>query len=304
MQFVPRDFNDDTPGWSRIGREQNQLQADVRRVREYGRAHPMEWVGLRFDNARPVRVIAAFTDHLDIHEQALRSLVEHPRQLAVEREPYSAAQLERIREDLHTRLFEGDQRVAVAVGMTWAKVFVHFRASAELVARELHERYGDALVITVGAMPFPLRAFNCCPPKPEPTLTRDGLELRLVLDQASVPSGDGATGRLVVRNAGHEVVELETGEPTVGVALDRDGQVVGVYSGAIAGVGRLLKLGPGEEGSVSAIVGTASCSSRVGYLLPPGRYSALVPLNVYGPRPPTGEHFDVLVPPPAALVLT
>ena len=59
----------------------------------------------------------------------------------------------------------------------------------------------------------------------------DGVELRLALEQECVPTGHKATGQLVVRAAGATPVDLETGDPMVGMVLDDEGQVVGIYTG-------------------------------------------------------------------------
>lgn len=222
----------------------------------------------------------------------------------MERHPYSAAQLARIRDELEAELFAPDAGLAVSMGLRVGQIDVHLRASAEPVARRLQSRYGDAVKITVGALPYPLRSLDACPPRPEATVGVDGLELRLQMSQESVPSGQDASGRILVRNTGADPLELETGQPMVGVMLDGEDRVVGVYTEAIVGTGLLLHLAPTEEASVPAIVGTASCSSAAGYLLPPGRYSAVVPLEVYGNVPPDGGRIGVLVPPPVPLLLT
>lgn len=182
---------------------------------------------------------------------------------------------------------------------------MHLPATEQERARELHKQHGDTIQIVVGALPYPLRRSDTALTPPRATIVVDGLELQLVLDGVSVPSGSHATGRIIMRNVGSLPIELETGQPMVGMTLDSEaGQVVGVFVGFHQGVGRRVRLGPDQEDAVTAVVGTASCSVDIGYVLPPGPYLAAVPLKVLGDHRPEGRQFGVLVPPPAQLELT
>src|ERR1700729_371234 len=49
---VPRDLE--------LEHEHGKLRGDLEVVRRYGDAHPDAWVGLRFENDPPVRIVALF----------------------------------------------------------------------------------------------------------------------------------------------------------------------------------------------------------------------------------------------------
>ncbi len=305
VELMALPFEDEMREWARLSQEQARLRADLGRVGHYGDAHPEEWVGVWFRNDDPVQIVAAFTGHVSDHERALRALVEHPTLLCVERGAHSGAELRRIFDELNARLFDERPSVATMLGLARTQVSVRLRARAEDLARQLHERYGDALDITLGALPYRPRPCDVCPPPPEDTMAAEELEVRLVLDQAAVASGDDVRGHLRVRNRGATALELLTGLLLVGMVLDDDGRVVGVASGgAVPDLAVSLRLEPGEESSVNALVGTASCSSRFGYLLPPGRYWAVVPFRAAPGEREEGIEFQVLVPPQVPLTLT
>lgn len=300
-----RPFDKSPETWARLSAEQARLSDDTRRVQQYGADHPEDWAGFRFHNDDPVRIVATFTDHLEHHEKALRLVLDHPDLLDVEYHPYSANQQERIRDELKEEMFSSGRTLATGLSSKEGRVCIQLRATAEELAHLLHERYGDVLRITVGALRYPDRQPIGSSSTPQPTITVPGLELRLLLDRESVPSGDDAIGRIVIRNHGAALIDMETGEPMLGSTLDSNQQLVGMSAGGYyVGVGRHLQLEPGETSSVSAVAGTASCSSEIGYLLPSGRYLAVVPLKVYGPLRLVGAKPGVLVPPPAPLVLT
>ncbi len=83
--------------------EQGRLRHDVGVVRAYGEAHPDAWVGLRYENEPSVRIVALFTgDQVQLQEEALRQLVEHPDQLELLWSPFPLTHLEAIKAEIHT----------------------------------------------------------------------------------------------------------------------------------------------------------------------------------------------------------
>ena len=70
----------------------------------------------------------------------------------------------------------------------------------------------------------------------------------------------------------------------VGSLLNSSLEIVGGYSGAIAGTGRTIDLAPRESASIRVIFGTASTREDLGYVLPPGRYWLRVRMRLYRGR--------------------
>jgi hypothetical protein len=87
---------------------------------------------------------------------------------------------------------------------------------------------------------------------------------------------------VTVTNTGGEVVSFESGSPlTALVYMPGTDEVVGIYTGGIAGVGIGAELGPGESIDVDVLGGTASCDPDLGYALPPGDYEVRAPVEQY-----------------------
>ena len=95
-------------------------------------------------------------------------------------------------------------------------------------------------------------------------------------------------GRLVLRNSSPERIgPLDCGQPLIGSLLDSSLEVVGGYSGWVAGTGRVIDLAPGETASFPVIFGTASGREGLGYVVPPGRYWLKVQMRLqHGPGAP------------------
>lgn len=274
------------------------LFSDVAAVQSYGGLYPGTWAGIRLDREGVVQVVvASFTGDIEGHRARLVPLVARPDRLRLRRRPFSERELARVQAEIGT---DGSQRIK-ELGIGDGAVEVALGATAESLAAEWHRRYGDALRITVGNLPYP--------PTTEPwpvveaprsTTTLAGVELRVVLDAPDVATGENLEGRLVLSNRSDTPVPIQSGQPLVGVVV-RPGtdEVVGCFSGAVAGTGWSAVLSPGDEASLRVVVGTASCRLDAGYLLPPGTYEAVVPLRLYGRegRP------DVMVAPPVPITL-
>ncbi len=275
------------------------LGADAAAIVAYGAAHPDTWAGFRYDREGMAHVVvASFTADLEVHRRRLAAVVAHPDRLRLRRLPFTQRELERIRAGIRSGGFDHVKQLGIGDGA----VNVAFVATAEAVAAQWHRRYGDALHIQVGNLAYP--AVTTPGPNreaPTSTITLDEIELSVHLDASEVASGENMAGKLVLHNRGDVPVPIDSGQPLVGMVVrPSTGEVVGGFSGAIAGVGWFAELYPGDEASLSVLVGTASCRPDIGYLLPAGQYEAVVPLRPH--RDDTGR-FDVVVAPPVAITL-
>jgi hypothetical protein len=161
------------------------------------------------------------------------------------------------------------------LGLGWGHVTLRLAATAEDVAAQLAARYGSALEITVGGLPYPLgrRVEHRPAPPPLEPVEMPGLTAEIVLDDTTLRSGTIGWGRVVLRNAGAAEIRVDSEQPLVASLLEvGTGRKVGAFSGAIAGTGWSATLGPGDETSIHLLVGTDSCEPALGYLLPAGGY--------------------------------
>jgi hypothetical protein len=127
-----------------------------------------------------------------------------------------------------------------------------------------------------------------------------GLHLVLQLKHNSVRSGAAFSATVIVDEHGPGRFTMDTGQPLVAVVV-RPGtlQVVGVYSGGIAGTGYSLLLTPGKSGTITTLGGTARCDGGLGSALPPGTYQVIVRVA------PEGRHqYPAYLTPPLTLRVT
>jgi hypothetical protein len=262
--------------FERITGEQARLRADIELVSRYGEEHPEDFGGLMFENGDPVRIVVAFSRNIARHEQALRQQVEHPDCLEVRHQRFSASELEEIRAEVERVAKSRTRQPLMAIGSGFGVVSVRLRPDEEALAAELHGRFGNALELTVGALPYPrARKERHRPPPPAQPTRRviSGLVSRIELDPPEVAAGNTASGRVVLGNTGSEEISLQTGQPLVASLVDPEtGEVVGGYVSAVAGTGLSFRISPGAEARVPLLVGTASYRTELGNALPPGRY--------------------------------
>jgi hypothetical protein len=256
------------------------LRGDFELIVGYGEDHPEAWVGAWFDNEPTVRIVAAFTGDVAQHDAALRPKLRHPGRLIVERRQHSLAGLRRVREEiertLEQRTTQTGRQILTSIGEGKGVIRVTLRADQETLASELAARYGSAVELQVGAFSFPDRRRSHPQPPVRPTLeewTFDGLETSVEVDQMVLEAGDDGHGRLVLRNSSSERIgPLGSGQPLRGSLLNASFEVIGGYSGWIAGTGLIIDLAPGRSASIPVIYGTASAREDLGYAIPPGMY--------------------------------
>jgi hypothetical protein len=269
-------------------REQVELRRDIEAVRRYGESHPEVWVGLHLAwDPPPAHVVATFSDDLEGHETALRALVAFPDRLQVRRTPYPAFRLEEIRAEAHEMAKPTEAGHISGSGVGHGKVRLSLWASQEVLAAELHERYGDAVDLTVGYLHYPdctLLKFDGSPrtlsfPERPPLLPPDVGDVS-VPEELRVTSGHQARSELSLRNCGPEELVLETnGSVTATVVDGNTNERVGSFEGAQTMPLVRYSAKPGTTVQVPLLIGTACLLPRLGFAVPPGEWAIEVVLG-------------------------
>ena len=166
-------------------------------------------------------------------------------------------------------------------------------AWAEAEAGELHGRFGDAVELTVGALPYP-PGRPWPRPVPPPGRPADSLgpeEAGVELDgPAVVRSGHTLRHGLLVRDRSGAGLAIATnGAVTASVVDPGSGEVVGGFSGAQFLPLVTFRVPPAGTERIPLLIGTASFLPRLGYAVPPGTWGLQATLDLVpagsGPRP-------------------
>jgi hypothetical protein len=154
---------------------------------------------------------------------------------------------------------------------------------AVTTAEQLRRQFGDDIELTVGALPYPPRA----QPRPRPATTPppdllDPQEITAELDgPAVVRSGHTLRHGLLVGNLTSQELTIATnGQVTAMVVDPRTGQAVGGYAGFQTLVGIFFRVAAGATKRIPLLIGTASFTPELGYILPPGSWGIQVPLDL------------------------
>ena len=158
---------------------------------------------------------------------------------------------------------------------------------AAATAAELHRQFGDDIELTVGALPYPPGA----QPRPRPTTTPlpdllDSREITVELDgPAVVRSGHTLRHALLVRNLSGRDLQIATNGQVTAVVVDpQTGEVVGGFSGAQALPLVIFRVAAGATEPIPLLIGTASYTPRLGYVVPAGEWGIQATLTL-GPHP-------------------
>jgi hypothetical protein len=261
------------------GRRQNDLHEDVVAIREYAKRFPDTWTGLKYDGDR---LVVLFTDP-DAHRHQIGALVAHPDRVDVHAAKRSDREVQAIVAKVADRLQSSAGRW-FSYGPHLDVVSVELHGNAEDIARELHDRFGDAVDLTVGAHSFPFPD----PPPPAPlipapqsTVRIDAAGLRAIPDSAVITMGETFAGQVEITNIGNdEQLVIDTDQPLLGQLLRGD-HLVSVFPGPVAGTGQHVRLDPGGRVTLPFFAGTDSLDLRTGAMLPPGGYQLVVVIPVH-----------------------
>ena len=261
--------------------ESSRLEPMIGQVLAYGQAHADQFgsYGLVWHDGSDASVFISFTGDLERHRAALRDEVVAPDELIVCQVAINGLQAQALQSQLAREL--AGRFTSVGVGMNGVEVGL--QADQESTARELVDRYGDAVVVRVGAMGYPIdEAEDVCrdtTPGEGPT----GVDLVPVLTDGSLMTNGAASANAMVTlsNAGATPMTLLVGTATA-VVFDTTGRVVNDEVGLVADVGTPIELAPGASTQLPMTVSLASCRTSLGYVLPPGDYRLAARIYVDG----------------------
>jgi hypothetical protein len=158
---------------------------------------------------------------------------------------------------------------------------------AAATAEELHQQFGDDIELTVGALPYPPGRQPSRPPAADPPA--DLLDPHEIVAElagpAVVSSGHTLQHGLLLRNLTGRDLQIATNGQVTAVVVDPGtGEVVGGFAGFQILPLIIFRVAPGQTGRVPLLIGTASCTPRLGYTIPPGDWGIQVTLTL-GPHP-------------------
>ena len=266
-----------------VAQEQGRLRGDADAAQGYGAAHADEFASLRFENGPRVRIIVAFTGHIAEHCVALRELLAFPDEFEIILEERTEADLLKIQQEI-VGLARPFLQSAGSGGATGV-IDVALRANGEAMARQIVERYGDAVHLTVGLLSYPDRTrpdgLTTCGPAMATLRVDTPLRATLILESSTVSSGADFKAKVRVANRGAKDFDFQSGSPATALAFAPGGsEAIGTFTGGIGGVGAGQVLGPLDAIDIDVLGGTASCDPALGYALPPGLYGARAVVDV------------------------
>jgi len=164
---------------------------------------------------------------------------------------------------------------------------IHLASWAASTAADLSDQFGDAVDLTVGALPFPLSGAHERRPEVgrradlldpgQATVELDGL--------AVVRSGHTLRHGLLLSNRSADAVHLATNGQLTAVVVDPESQqVVGGFAGAQVMPLIVFRVAPGATERVPLLIGTASLVPELGYTVPAGHWGIEATLT-FGANP-------------------
>lgn len=157
---------------------------------------------------------------------------------------------------------------------------IHLAAWATDVAEGLHQRFGDDVDLTVGAMGYPNRTAP-------PILSRPPLyeaSSRIVVSFPSpvlVRSGYFIDADFVVRNLTDQPLRIVG--PHAVLVDPGSGEFVGYYSGPIALILPHYDFEPNTSLAVPVLIGTDSVVPDLGWAVPPGTWAVRIVMDLAEP---------------------
>jgi hypothetical protein len=290
-----------------VAREQSRLSGDADAAQGYGARHPDEFASLRYENGPRVRIIVAFTGHIAEHCTALRGLLAFPDEFEIILAERTEADLLAMQQEVVG--LAGPFLQSAGSGGATGVIDVALRANGEAMARQIVERYGDAVRVTVGLLSYPDRTradgLTTCAPAVATLRVDTPLRGTLALVTSIVSSGADFKTKVRVTNRGARDFDFQSGSPaTALVFAPGGGEAIGTFTGGIGGVGAGQVLGPLETIDIDVVGGTASCDPALGYALPPGQYDvrAVVDVLTMHDNAPTDIGYILSDPAPLTIV--
>jgi hypothetical protein len=258
--------------------ESTRLEPMLGQVLAYGGRHPDEFgsYGLVWHDGGDASVFISFTSDLDAHRVALEEIGEYPDELIVCQVAVSGTVADAIQATLVNEL-EGR---FLSIGRGRSAIEVVLAPDEEALAGKLIARYGDAISVTVGALPYPGDpATSICPAAPAPNRL-PGLKVAIVPPRGPLTTAGVEPFRLTVTltNVGDSPVQFVSGTAS-GTILDEDGNVVSANNVALADLGIPVDLGPGESTELPLVASSSSCDPQLGYVIPPGNYRMIAEIQ-------------------------
>lgn len=162
-------------------------------------------------------------------------------------------------------------------------------------ARELHDRFGGDVTLTVGALPYPPNNDQQVPARsvldapPDTVLDTPVVDpARIGIDPSeplSVRTGRTHRQELLLTNRTESLVTISSNGNLTAVILDPvTHRVVGGFAGAQTLA--LISFGilPGATRTIPLLVGTASFDPAQGYAVPTGEWAVQAPITINGDR--------------------
>ncbi len=175
---------------------------------------------------------------------------------------------------------------------------ISLAAWATGTAEELHQRFGDSVDLTVGALPYPpSRQPPGTPAAGEPAELLDPGEIVAELDgQAVVRSGATLQHGLLLHNRTRQELQVQTNGHLTATIVDAEtGEAVGGYSGPQRLPLIVFPVAPGQTKRIPLLIGTDSFTPRLGYAVPAGEWGVQATLSVRsGPGDSARKHTPIL----------
>jgi hypothetical protein len=162
-------------------------------------------------------------------------------------------------------------------------------------ARDLHGQFGDRVVLTVGALPYPPGRAPAGPADPSlrrpdrsrSSLLLDPAEVEVELDgPAVVRSGHMLRHGLLLRNRSGPQIAIATNGHVTAVVIDpADGEVAGGLPGPQTLALRMFRVAPAQTERIPLLIGTASLRPELGYAVPAGEWGLQADLTFGAPSP-------------------
>jgi hypothetical protein len=196
---------------------------------------------------------------------------------------FDAISLHEIELGITRELSDRPDKPIRSIGTRGDFVDIRLGSKFEALARRLKGKYGDLIVVSVGAKPFPYDPAFVPIHTLVPSVESDGGFIAEIDPQRLViPAGDVVEGSLRIQKASRDNahVSIDVG---LGWLVEPDSlRVIGGYSGFKAPGGRIFHLGGAEtEVNMKFRVGTDSFEPGRNYVVPSGNFEMAVELSIF-----------------------